>query len=55
VGDVRLLIAAGPAWLVSGANGENQTQGGQQSQYAAMPRSRKAAPGWRLAWGTSSG
>ena len=26
VGDVRLLTAAGPAWLVSGTNGENQIQ-----------------------------
>jgi len=28
VGDVRILTAAGPAWLVSGSNGENLPQHG---------------------------
>jgi hypothetical protein len=38
VGDVRLLTAAGPDWLVSGANGENQIQARGRTQAEAWHR-----------------
>ena len=39
MGDVRLLTAKGPAWLVRGTNGENQIQA----------RGRTQAEAWHLA------
>jgi hypothetical protein len=38
VGDVRLLTAAGPAWLVTGTNGENAVNAQGQTQAEAWHR-----------------
>jgi hypothetical protein len=45
VGDVRLLTAAGPAWLVSGASGANQIRARGRTQAAAWHRACEQAEG----------
>ena len=56
VGDVRVLTAEGPAWLVSGKNGENEVRARgatqaeawhracQQAEAAGMLRRRPSTP-----------
>ena len=52
VGDARIITTAGPAWLVSGSNGENgiDARGATQSdawlQAAAQARALGMLDGW---------
>jgi hypothetical protein len=43
VGDVRLLTAAGPRWLVTGTNGENGLRAEGDTQAEAWQRAREQA------------